>query len=203
MDSSSSPSEQWAVYESNVQSYRSNSLSSQSILLAVEAIVSGKNSILTVIIAAIGLFQLWCIWYGIISIRTRIVDYFKYSMKFGINELFDKNGNLSSPISCPDRLDENTYATNATVRKNIKKYISKKLGERKKFKNLKMTRIKLDIILPISITIIWILLVLHDQYSQDFKLIYMVIHFMQVIVCTILVNLQSLISYCLSQICHF
>jgi hypothetical protein len=172
MGNSSFISEQWATYESNIQGYRSNFLSSQSILLAVETIISGKNPILTAIIAAIGLFQLWYIWYRIISIRTRIADYFKYSMNLGINKLFDKEGNsLSSNTQYSDCLDENIYATNAKVRRKVNKYISENWGKREKFRNIRTTRLKLDIILPVSITIIWIILVFYDLCSQNFKLI--------------------------------
>ncbi len=52
------PNEEWGIYEANVQSYRSNFLSSQSLLLAIGAITLEKNMWLTVIIALIAVIQI-------------------------------------------------------------------------------------------------------------------------------------------------
>jgi hypothetical protein len=170
MDNSNFISERWMTYEANVQAYRSNFLSSQSILLAVGAIVLGKSLILTIIISAIGIFQMWLIWYGVIAIRTRIVDYYKYSMSLGINKLFDNKGNLvSSNVPCSEYLNENTYATNAGIRDKINEYISKNWERKTKFSNNRTTRVKLDIILPVSITFIWAVFIFYDVLVKILK----------------------------------
>ena len=49
----------WSTYDSIVQDYRANMLASQSLLLAVEAILFERSILLEIIICAIGLFQLW------------------------------------------------------------------------------------------------------------------------------------------------
>lgn len=49
----------WSLYDSIVQSYRSNMIASQSLLLAVEAILFERSILLESIICVIGLIQLW------------------------------------------------------------------------------------------------------------------------------------------------
>ena len=70
----------WAVYEANVQSYRSNMLSSQSFLLAVGAILFDKPWHLIVCVAIIAFLQIWYIWFRVIYSRLKIVDYYKFDI---------------------------------------------------------------------------------------------------------------------------
>jgi hypothetical protein len=151
--------DKWEIYEANVQAYRGIFFSTQSILLAVVAIVIEKNTILTILISIIGLFQMWYIWFRVIFIRICIVDFHKY----GMNKIFDNEGNYPPLyIPCENYLREDIYAKDRKIRKKVNKVMSK-LWERKtvkgkelKFDNLRMTRIKLDILIPASITLIWI-----------------------------------------------
>jgi hypothetical protein len=153
------PNDEWKTHDSNVQAYRSNLFSTQSILLAVVAIMIDKNNILSILISIVGLFQLWYIWFRIISTRIFIVDYHKY----GMNKIFNNKGKLIlSDIKCDDYLREDIYATNKKVRHRVNKNITKlwgrknKYGQNLKFINFRMTRLKLDIIIPISMTLVWI-----------------------------------------------
>jgi hypothetical protein len=153
------PDDEWKTHDSNVQTYRSNFFSTQSILLAVVAIILDKNNILTIIISIISLFQMWYIWFRVISTRIFIVDYYKY----GMNKIFDNNGNyIPLKTKCNDYLHEDIYATDKKIRNKINKNITElwgrktKFGKNLKFNNFRLTRVKLDILIPISITLIWI-----------------------------------------------
>ena len=140
----------WSTYEANVQSYRSNLFSTQSILLAVCAFLLDRNSmILTIGISFIGLFQMWYIWFRVILTRVLIVDFYK-------NDLNIKYNNKGKQISdCNDPLKEKTYIKNKKIRQNIN--LNEGIGN-----NIRMTRFKLDVLIPISISIIWIIFILYS-----------------------------------------
>lgn len=140
----------WSTYEANVQSYRSNFLSSQSIMLAVGAITLQESYILTLVIAIIALVQIWYIWFRVIYCRCVIVDYYKFSMY----ENFDESGNIRTKNS-KSHLSEYAYIKKRKIRKKVN-YNMKYIYERdKKFKNMRLTRIKINVILPITMTVIW------------------------------------------------
>jgi len=80
-----------------------------------------------------------------------------------MNKIFNKKGELVlSDTKCDDYLREDIYATNKKVRHRVNKNITKlwgrknKYGQNLKFSNFRMTRLKLDIIIPISMTLVWI-----------------------------------------------
>ena len=150
------PNEEWGVYESNVQAYRSNFLSSQSILLAVGAITYANSFILTTIIAVISVIQIWYIWFRVIYVRTQILDYHKYAM----NTIFDKKGNIRDERTNPQNyLSEQTYIRDKSVRKEVYKNMTSIWGRQENFHTLRLTRIKFDILIPASMTLIWLVLV--------------------------------------------
>jgi hypothetical protein len=156
--------EVWKTYDSNVQSYRSNLFSTQSILLAVVAIILDKATFLTmltsVLIPVIGLIQMWVIWFPIIRKRIRIVDYYKY----GMGKIFDNEGNfLLSGVQFDNCLKEDVYANDRTIRHKVNRIITTRWGRKTKkgekilpFGNFRMTRIKIDILIPVSFTLIWV-----------------------------------------------
>lgn len=143
---------QWSVYEANVQCYRSNFFSSQSFLIASGAITLSQDSPwLLYVVAAIALYQMWYIWYRVILIRIRIVDYWKYNLK----RSYDSHGNKTQIEPCPeDCLGETAYATNSEIRNKVNKNIGEERGI--KFENRRLTRRKLDIHIPVSFTLVWI-----------------------------------------------
>lgn len=143
--------ENWSIYEGNVQAYRSNFISSQSFMLAVAAMVLDKSFILTFIISAVSIIQIWYIWFRVIHVRTIIVDFYKYQMYVH----FDENGDLKGKNTI-NFLCENTYVTNKYIRKKVNQNMTKYFNRGKKvFHNLRLTRIKIDLIIPILFTIIW------------------------------------------------
>ena len=143
--------EKWSVYESNMQAYRGNFLSSQSFLLAVGAITIEKNMLLTLGLAIIAIYQIWFIWVKSIYIRTQIVDYHKYAM----NTLFDEYGNEKEGNENVSELSEHTYTSNRSVRSKVYDLMSKKWNRSGKFRTMRRTRFEFDILIPASITLIW------------------------------------------------
>ncbi len=54
----------WSVYEANLQSYRNIFVASQSIMLAVGAILLDKGKLLVLLVACIAIFQIIYIYMG-------------------------------------------------------------------------------------------------------------------------------------------
>lgn len=145
----------WATYEANVQSYRSNMIASQSFLLAAGVFAVDKI-VLECACVAIALIQLWYIWFRVIRVRTIICDFHKFNFgnKFSnCGQIIDE---LSSP--CTKFLDEDTYVTNRQIRRKVNASFAKSTGKPKFKHNMRQTRIKLDLLLPISFTILWLVI---------------------------------------------
>jgi hypothetical protein len=132
------PETLWSVYEANVQSYRSSSLSSQSIMLAVGAMLIDKPLPIFIGIAIIALIQIWPIWFLLINARIKIADFYKFDME---GKTYDGN-----------RISLKKYITD----KNLRKYFG--------IKTYRVTRFKLDILLPILITIVWLILIAYRVF---------------------------------------
>ena len=148
----------WSLYDSIVQSYRSNMIASQSLLLAVEAILFERSIFLEIVICIIGLIQLWCIWYAIIRVRTIISDFHKFNALYNFSQIININGNkMSEGNALP--LTEEKYVKDKIVRIRANSKLAEIAQNDKLKTNLRITRLKLDVIMPISFTIIWIMLI--------------------------------------------
>jgi hypothetical protein len=112
-------------------------------LLAVGAIILDKSSTLVLILAGIAIIQIWYIWFAIIYARHKIVDFHKYSLGDDYNE----TGTEKNPTQTA--LTEHDYVHKRKVRK--------KIG----LKTWRSTRVKLDILSSIFLTIIWLLFALY------------------------------------------
>lgn len=129
----------WAANESLLQSYRVILISSQSFLLAAGAFLSNKNHFYVFVLSAVlGILAIWCIWYPIVVIRHRIVDYNKYASKIDAEKF----------IKLLDKCDDDVYATDPKKREETNLIFNIDTNWRK-------TRIKLDRYLPILFTILW------------------------------------------------
>ena len=130
----------WSINESLLQSYRSIFISSQSFLIAAGAIFFDKSNLLLFILSGIGILIIWYIWFPVVVIRHRISDYYKYI--------------LDLPEEKINKLCTATdYAINKEARRKANKIFNLKQGE------WRLTRIKVDILIPILFTIIWICMV--------------------------------------------
>ena len=138
----------WAVYEANVQAYRRMSLTTQSILLAVGAIMYDKPPAIIGALSGLALLLTWWIFFRVIYSRTLIVDYFKrqIGLKYGLDSqqrVRKLTGNMA-PIT-----ERQYVAMFSSIRKKVNAYISEhEMEDGHRFTNLRWTRIKMDIIVP-------------------------------------------------------
>lgn len=155
---------EWALYDSITQSYRSNMLATQAILMAVTAIFYEKSCLLVVMICCFGLFNQWFIWYPVIRARVLISDYHKFNAKFNFSKNVDIKGNeRKSPNQ--EELTEQEYVSKRNVRRNANAVIVKRTGNKKFKTNWRPTRRKLDILLPLSFSIIWVVILILSAVS--------------------------------------
>ncbi|WP_425836893.1 hypothetical protein [Microbacterium sp. PA5] len=148
-----SPDSQWSTYEANVQSYRGLSMSAQSLYLAVGAILLGVGDRLpffTVLILA--MVTTWYVFFPVIFARCAIVDFHK----FDLGSRFDRDGNPRESTD-DSRLSERAYANlwrGRGLRARVASHIDMPAGQR--FRTMRQTRLKLDLFIPISVTIVWL-----------------------------------------------
>jgi len=128
--------ERWNVNETLLQSYRSIFISSQSFILAVGAIVLDKSIFILFSIAIMSLVMIWVVWFPVVVSRHRIVDYYKYR--------------ALKPTDIPD-CSESQYVHDPVKRKQANEVFGINT-------NWRLTRIKLDCVLPIMFTLVWSLL---------------------------------------------
>jgi len=102
---------------------------------------------------------MWYIWNRIIVVRSRILDYHKY----GMDKFFDCAGELkATATSESDFLYETIYACDRKVRSNVNNNISMNWERKSRFRNMRMTRFKQDVIIPITMTIIWVFYIVYS-----------------------------------------
>lgn len=147
---------EWTLYDTNVQAYRSNMISSQSLLLAVAAIFYEKSTVLVIAICMVGLINQWYIWYRIIRARAIISDFHKFNALFELSLNVNDDGDIWKKGDL--YLSEQTYVSKPNVREKANEWIAQKTGNRKYKTNYRITRVKLDIILPAMFSIIWALI---------------------------------------------
>ena len=143
----------WDVYEGNVQAYRGISLTTQSILLAVGAFLYGHNPIMVSALAGLALILTWWVWFRVISSRTLIVDYYKFEigLRFGtsgekIVALGPGSPKGSSPVT------EGQYVSCRSVRDQVREALR---ASNPRFRSRRLTRVKLDIVVPVALSLIW------------------------------------------------
>lgn len=125
-------------------------IASQSFLLAVGVILLEKSTILLSVCVIVALFQLWFIWYRIIRVRTIIVDYYKHGLSQKFSDMGTKKG--VGDVG----LREDTYVKKAAIRKVVNDQLADDERKPKLKHNFRLTRVKLDVLLPITFSIIWI-----------------------------------------------
>lgn len=145
----------WSTYEANLQAYRSNFLASQSIMLAVGAIIIDKSKIAIILVAIIAVFQILYVWLPVIYYRFLLVDFHKYSL----GERFDINGEFFESEN-KNPLTELVYCKNKVVRRKVNNYISTEVSRERSFSNWRETRRKIDLIIPISMIVLWVIYIL-------------------------------------------
>lgn len=154
---------QWAVYEANVQAYRQISLSIQSLLIAAGAFLIEKDKVAFGVVFVMALGLTLFAFFPAIFCRTAIVDFYK----FGLASRFDDQGQLlrtasseSSQVGLPGdpskALDERKYANFWSFGLRRAVYRQNRAAGRQPTRTLRTTRIKLDVVVPACLTVIWV-----------------------------------------------
>lgn len=130
----------WSVNESLLQSYRSIFISAESFLLAVAVFSIEESTLFFYISSGIAVLIIWVLWFPIVRSRHLIVDYYKYAL-----ELSDKKREKL----CSERefVQKGDHYLETKRRLGIKSH-------------WRLTRIKMDLLLPILFSIFWFSLVL-------------------------------------------
>jgi hypothetical protein len=139
---------QWTVYEANVQAYRSSFNSSQALLLAFGWVINTSDSkippTLIILISILAVIQIWYVWFRVIHTRTLIADYHKIFIdpKYTIPAI---------------DIGESVYVKCPVERKafNLAAGMSS---------NWRLSRIKMDIFLPLLYTFIWLVLLFYSKH---------------------------------------
>lgn len=153
---------QWYLYDANLQAYRSNFISSQSLMLAVGALFIKESPALELLVAVIALIQMWYIWLPVIRKRTILSDFCKFNEKYGLSRLVSNEGMYRTEDSKSVELTEETYVKNRTIRKKANEILANKNGEHKLKHTYRTTRVKLDILLPITFSLVWIFMCMYS-----------------------------------------
>lgn len=151
---------QWAIYEGNTQAYRSNMVATQSLLMAVAAIFFDKNTILTLSVCIIGLIIQWAIWFRVISSRMIISDFHKFNALYEFSKKVNDEGMMIDPSDSNQKeLTEQIYVKEKDVQKRANAALVQISGNPSLKTNWRLTRKKLDLVLPIVFSIIWIAMI--------------------------------------------
>jgi hypothetical protein len=140
----------WATNENLLQSYRLLAVASQSFLLAVGAFLANDHFYVFLLSSLVALTMIWAIWYPVVVIRHRIVDYYKYATSL------DSHKKTALLHACKSAED---YATQKAQRSKANRILDLKT-------NWRVTRIKLDWVLPIMFSLLWIALAI-DQIASN------------------------------------
>ena len=132
------PTREWGEHEAMLQSYRSDFLSSQSIMLAVGALVLDKSAILTYIVSALGLIQIYILNQAIRA-RAKVITCHRNDLP-------------------TDKEFINKYVHNYKFRKKVNK--------KKGIKVWTEGRVKFDIVVPAIMTLMWLLYITY-AYSPS------------------------------------
>lgn len=157
-----------AIYDGDVQAYRQFFVSLHSLLLAVGAILLEKSPMLCLIVTIISTVHIVWIWMRVVSTRCLYVDFYK----FKLCDYFERDGALiDKSADAPEHpLSDTDYVCDKLLREKVNSQMaqcSRRSGiyyasaekvrskDPPKFKNRRITRIKLDIVTPTLLLIVW------------------------------------------------
>jgi hypothetical protein len=103
----------------------------------------GKSAVLLYAVAFTSMAMIWIVWFPVVRARLFIVDYYKYAATL-------------SPENAPILCSEQDYVRKADHRANANRLFGLT-------SNWRTTRIKMDIVLPLLFTALWLVLVVHER----------------------------------------
>ncbi len=137
----------WSVHENLLQWYRSIFISSQSFLLAVAALFYNSNEAVFLGVSAVALIIILYIWLPVVISRHRFVDYYKYAVELDKEDI---------EKLCTDA----EYVENESKREEANNILKLET-------NWRLTRKKMDGLIPALFLIIWILM-MFTKYRSIF-----------------------------------
>ena len=151
---------EYLIHEQLLQSYRQIFIGAQSFFVAAIAIgykPAELNDSLLAWISIGNLLFIWCIWHRVVRARHLIVDFHRFYFDY----LDEYNKIPAGPIDKKEFLK----LFNFRQRKNIIDRLDGKMPWR-------ITRIKMDLLLPIVFSVIWFLLAFYGKSMNEiFKII--------------------------------
>jgi hypothetical protein len=111
--------------------------------LTAGAVFTGKSATLLFVVALMALAMIWIVWFPVVRARIYIVDYYKYAATL-------------SPENASRLCSEHDYVLKANLRANANILFGIT-------SNWRTTRIKMDIVLPLLFTALWLVLVVHER----------------------------------------
>ena len=141
--------DKYSTNEGLLQSYRQIFIESEAFLLTAGVLAFEKYFPVFITIVFCGFITI-LIWFPVVFSRHHIVDYYKFSV--------GKRTTFSEDDYVHPRKRKNT------TRKEINKFVGGKLGEKG---NLRKTRIKLDIIIPLSFFATWLVLLFSYRAPEN------------------------------------
>jgi hypothetical protein len=132
--------EKYRTNEMNLQSYRLMFIPLEAILIVAGITVYEKPRFLFLFLMAVSLYTIWGLWFPIVRSRQKVVDYYKYQ-------------------STPDRIRDLGVDLESYIHdKEIRQKVNDQLGISA---NWRKTRRKIDFILPVLFTLIWLVLLIY------------------------------------------
>ena len=162
MNSSEQEYSQWTNYDSLLQSYRSNMIASQSLLIAAAALFYEKSYLLVLITCTLGLFNQWYVWFRVIRSRFLISDLHKFNALYHFRDLVKEKINIE--------LTEDRYVHDRKLRDAANQLLADEAGVPRLRSNWRLTRKKLDLVIPITFSIIWLFVLLSALVSFLYSL---------------------------------
>lgn len=139
--------EKWTTNESLLQSYRQIFTGSQAFFLALGTIIINSDTTwLFYAVAALGLFMIWYVWYRVVRVRHLAVDYHKYLHRYLVKHGQEPEGICTEGEYIDIKTRSKRKATNQVLKVKT---------------NLRLTRFKIDILLPIAYTLTWVILAVY------------------------------------------
>ena len=124
-------------------------------MLAVGAILlektNGSFHLLLILIFCISLLFIWFVWFEVVYSRFLIVDYFKFGGFLDNEKIQELEGERKY-----SQLDTE-YVSNLDYRNKVNKLFKSNNSSGPEFtSNWRQTRVKIDLLLPVLFTIIWL-----------------------------------------------
>jgi len=141
--------EKWNINENLLQSYRQIFTGSQAVFLAVGTFLAAESAgWLLYPVAGVGLLMIWFVWYRVVRVRHLLVDYHKYLYDF-----------LVDHYQLPEGIcTEFEYLESSQARLKTNRALGLNT-------NWRLTRVKMDVILPAVYSLVWFLLVFYGLVS--------------------------------------